>query len=55
MHNRQSLLATAAAEQTHAQIPRVHDVFKQGSHLAELEPRVVASWRDLMASRSIIN
>ena len=28
---------------------------KQGSHLAELEPRVVASWRDLIASRFIIN
>ena len=28
---------------------------KQGSHLAELEPRDVASWRDLMASRFIIN
>ena len=27
---------------------------KQGSHLAELEPRVVASWRDLMASNFII-
>ena len=27
---------------------------KQGSHLVELEPRVVASWRDLMASSFII-
>ena len=33
---------------------RMRGCLKQGSHLAELEPRVVASWRDLMASSFII-